>query len=757
MHRPGLMIRVRGVVQGVGFRPYVWRLAHEEALAGAVWNDGQGVGVRVWGADDALRRFLARLSAEAPPLARIDTVETTSLPPSTATSFDILASTGGALSTGIAADAATCPDCRAEIFNPADRRFGYAFTNCTQCGPRLSIVSAIPYDRANTTMRAFTMCTACAAEYHAPSNRRFHAQPNACPHCGPRLWVETKNTPPTHPDPITETATLLQTGQIVAIKGLGGFHLACDATNPQAIALLRHRKQRDAKPFALMAQSLTQIQNHCIVDDEARALLESPAAPIVLLPQQMPATLPAALAPGQDRLGFMLPHTPLHHLLMAKLAGPLVMTSGNLSGAPPVITNQEARLQLADIADAWLFHDRDILNRLDDSVLLTAPPAPMILRRARGYAPMPIRLPPGFAKSPPVLAMGGELKSTFCLLHNGQAILSPHIGDLEDATTQEDYQSALNLYRHLYAFEPAIIAVDKHKGYHSTALGEKLAATCGAKLVYVQHHHAHMAAGMIDAGIDADDTPISAIILDGLGLGDDNTLWGGEFISGHYRSFQRRDHLPATPLPGGGAAMRDPWRNLVAHLLTAFGPDWRQHAAPLLTHLPAAETVSMIEQMTKQGFNSPVCTSAGRIFDAAAAALGLFPHRISYEAQAAMALEALARPFAAHTTARANNLPTLWATMAQQMKNNVEPGLVAASFHHMLADLVVSACEKAGLLTSGQPVILSGGVMQNSLFLTLLRRKLSTHGAIPLCHRQVPANDGGLALGQAAIAALYTP
>ncbi|MBB6252104.1 carbamoyltransferase HypF [Nitrospirillum iridis] len=763
----GRRIRVRGLVQGVGFRPHVWRLAQALNLAGSVANDGEGVVIHVWGDAATLDGFQARLWREAPPLARVDGMEAAPHDGPAPGGFTITASAAGRVRTGVVPDAATCPACQAELFDPADRRHGYAFGNCTHCGPRLSIVSAIPYDRANTAMAAFPMCPACAAEYADPADRRFHAQPTACPACGPRLWLEP--APDAGTDPLDAAAALLRAGGIVALKGIGGFHLACDAANAGAVMELRRRKARDAKPFALMARSVEEVGRYCRLDAAARDLLTSPAAPIVLLPRRPDgAPLPDGLAPDQDHLGFMLPYTPLHHLLMARLDGPLVMTSGNRSDEPQVTANGDARDRLAGLADAWLMHDRAILNRLDDSVVTTSAGAPVILRRARGYAPVPLPLPSGFEGLPPTLAMGGELKATFCLMREGQAILSQHIGDLEDAAALDDYRAMLRLYRDLFDFTPAVVAVDAHPDYLSTTLGAALARECGARLVRVGHHHAHMAACLADAGIGLAEGGEGAfgLVLDGLGLGADGTLWGGEILQGGYRGVARVGHIAPVALAGGAAAMREPWRNLVAQLRHAFGAAWRDHAGAVLAHLPPGAPVALLERMLETGTNTPPCSSAGRLFDAVAAALGVHPARIGHEAQAAMALEALARPHLGgvqpYPVALGGGDPVvmgwapMWRALLADLATGESPGRIAARFHLGVAEALVAAVARVGA-SQGTVVALSGGVLQNAIILGELQSRLRGIGCRPVTHRQVPANDGGLALGQAVLGALMAP
>ena len=527
--REGRAVRVRGLVQGVGFRPTVWRLAQDCGIAGEVWNDAQGVMIQAWGIAAALDEFVHRLRDNPPPLARIDTVECAPLSDTQShSSFDIVASRTGVAQTGVVPDAASCELCMAETLSPSDRRHRYPFTNCTHCGPRFSIVSAIPYDRANTSMRRFALCPDCTAEYENPADRRFHAQPLACPACGPTIWLEPlgDGPSPATADAAETAARLLLDGAIIAVKGIGGFHLACDACNADAVERLRTRKHRYDKPFALMARDLDIMRRYCAMTPQDERLLRSAASPIVVLPTEGRERVAAAVAPGQRTLGFMLPYTPLHHLLFEGVDRPIVLTSGNLSDEPQCIDNDEARLKLAGIADYGLFHDRDIVNRIDDSVTRVMAGEVRMLRRARGYAPAPIALPEGFAASPPVLAMGGELKNTFCLLKKGQAILSQHLGDLEDAATFAEYRRSLALYCELFDHAPRILATDRHPQYLSTQLGQEWAAREGLALEEVQHHHAHIASCMAEHAVPLDAPPVLGIALDGLGYGDDGNLLG---------------------------------------------------------------------------------------------------------------------------------------------------------------------------------------------------------------------------------------
>ena len=767
-------IRVTGIVQGVGFRPTVWQLAHEEGVVGSVWNDAEGVTIEAWGTIDAIDRLCQRLMQAPPPLARIDSIRRTPLESQPLpTGFTIAASREGGGQTGVATDAATCPACLAELFDPHNRRYRYPFTNCTHCGPRLSIVHAIPYDRVNTSMEAFPMCAQCLSEYEDPANRRFHAQPNACPLCGPQLWLQHQDgTPPPlqmGEDLIQATARQLKQGAIVAIKGIGGFHLACDATNSTVVARLRQRKQRDRKPFALMAANINSIARYVTLGDNEQGLLQSRSAPIVILPlRHKGEALPNAIAPGQSSLGFMLPYTPLHHLLLQALDRPLVMTSGNVSSAPQQISNDRALHRLNGIADLWLLHDRDIVNRLDDSVVQMAAGKARILRRARGYAPEPLRLPRGFEAAPPLMAMGAELKNSFCLLQGSQAILSQHMGDLEEAATLTDYIETLALYRRLYQLRPRHIVVDRHPNYLSTQHGRALANKEGLSLIEVQHHHAHIAACMAEHQLPIDTPAVLGIALDGTGLGDDGTLWGGEFLLADYCGYQRLALLRATPMPGGTQAIREPWRNSYAQLQQCLG--WAEVAeqyagldiVQFLTHQP----LPIIDQMITRGVNSPLTSSCGRLFDAVAAVLGLCRQAVSYEGEAAIQLEALATTATLETEERGYPLAInrvdeqtildpspLWRALLNDLSAGVAINTIASRFHRGLA---IGICQVVALLAQQhhfEQVVLSGGVWQNRLLLEQVTEQLSKEGYPCLIPTIVPTNDGGVALGQALVAA----
>ncbi|MEQ8825384.1 MAG: carbamoyltransferase HypF [Filomicrobium sp.] len=764
--KEGRRIKISGLVQGVGFRPTVWRLARELGVLGSVLNDGQGVEIKAWGAPSTLDAFVKKIQCDAPPLSRIDAVVSEALEdePETDT-FQIAQSRQNKVSTGIVADAATCASCLEEVFDPADRRYGYAFTNCTHCGPRLSIVEGIPYDRARTSMAPFIMCPACQNEYEDPSDRRFHAQPNACPICGPKIWLEDQTGVIESSDAISQLADWLRGGAIVAIKGIGGFHLACDATNNAAVADLRKRKHRPHKPLALMVRDLEMAEEVARLSEADCHLLSSAAAPIVLLPTAPANSLAEGIAPGQDRVGCMLPYTPLHHLLMRHVDRPIVLTSGNVSDEPQVIDNIEAVSRLKGIADYWLMHDREIINRLDDSVMRTVKGHPSILRRARGLAPETLVLHKDFRGTPNVLALGGELKSTFCLLRNGEAIVSQHVGDLKDPGVLADFRKALDFYLEAFDFRPDVIAVDRHPDYLSTREGERLAGVFGARLVPVQHHHAHLSSCLAENYVSPDDEQSLGIVFDGLGLGDDGTIWGGEFLVGGYSGFERVGHFQPVALPGGALAMNEPWRNAVAHLLAAFGPEYlgRLVGTPL-SDLLAGKQLSVLHRSIEAGLNAPLSSSAGRLFEAVAAVTGVNCIAQSYEGHAAMHLESLARKHVdqevAYPVTHSREVPriiswaSMWEALVDDVRNGVDAGRIAARFHNTLIDGSAEMAETIATEYGLKRIALSGGVLQNQILLERLIDALEERGFEVLTQARVPANDGGLSLGQAATAAV---
>jgi hydrogenase maturation protein HypF len=799
-------IRVRGRVQGVGFRPTVWRLARELGIDGEVLNDGSGVLIRARGTAGEITALLDRLARNPPPLARIEGIERRPLSGGAVTAgFRIAESEAGAPHTEIAPDAAICAACAAELLTVGERRYGYAFTNCTHCGPRLSIVRGIPYDRGRTTMAAFPMCAECATEYRDPADRRFHAEPIACPVCGPRLsLVRLDDRRPVAGDPIAAAARLIADGEIVAVKGLGGYQLACDARSAEAVARLRQLKRRDKKPFALMARDLAMMRRYCAVGAREERTLAGPAAPIVLLRRSGPERLPESLAPGLDTLGFMLPTTPLHLLLMRALDRPAVMTSGNLSDEPQATDDEDAFERLASIASHALMHDREIANRVDDSVVRVIAGKPRLVRRARGYAPAAIRLPAGFAAAPEILAMGGEVKAAFCLIKDGEAVLSQHQGDLEHPAAFDDYCKNLALYRELFGHRPAALAADRHPEYLSAKLARDRARAEGLPLIEVQHHHAHVAACLAENRRPLDAPPVLGIVLDGLGWGDDGTIWGGEFLLADYRRYRRLASLAPIAMPGGPAAVREPWRNLYAQLTRAIG--WDELSArfcglEIVSHL-AGKPRGILDRMIAGGTNSPAASSCGRLFDAVAAALGLCRERQAYEGEAAMRLEAIVdrealrrgdgyrfelsnadrspsprrRPGSnvqPHEQRRNGSRPSpgrremlehdlsisqidprpIWEPLLNDLAAGLPSGVIAAKFHFGLAEAVGDMAGRLAQCAAFDTVALSGGCFQNAVLFEETRRRLAAAGFAVLSHADIPANDGGLALGQAAVAA----
>jgi len=766
-------IRVNGTVQGVGFRPTVWRLARAHKLTGLVWNDAQGVGIQVWGGAQQLEEFIRSLQRECPPLARIERIERSSMAIGRVPeAFEIVSSLAGETQTNVTADAAVCSACLQEVNDPADRRFRYPFTNCTHCGPRLSIIRSVPYDRANTSMSAFPMCPDCRNEYQDPSNRRFHAQPNACPVCGPKVWLESsageKIGTGGAEDALAAAQKLIAAGKIVAVKGIGGIHLACDACNEQTVHRLRQRKQRYQKAFALMARDIAMIEQYASVNEQERAALHSAPAPIVVLDAQGEAVA-SGVAPGQATLGFMLPYTPLHHLLMQRMVSPIVLTSGNRSDEPQSIDNEDALSRLAQIADYFLLHDRDIVNRLDDSVVRMVAGDIRPLRRARGYAPAPISLPEGFAGSGQVLAMGGELKNTFCLLQGGRAVLSQHMGDLENALTFADYRRNLGLYRALFDHRSAVIAVDLHPDYLSTQLGQELAQAEHVEVIGVQHHHAHIAACMAEHGMPLHAEPVLGVAMDGLGYGADGGLWGGEFLLADYRECRRLAHFAPVAMPGGIQAMREPWRNTYAHLQHAFGWEWIQKNfadLPIVREIEK-KPLKNLSLMIERGLNSPPASSCGRLFDAVAAALGICTETQLFEGQAAMEMESIAAPLFQSQSGNPYPLDPprweqgiaivdfrlMWRALLEDLTTGCDPALVAARFHQtvsaQIAQTAIWFCQKQRTGT----VVLSGGVFQNRLLLEGVSARLCVAGLRVLSPKSIPANDGGISLGQAVVAA----
>jgi len=751
-------INVCGVVQGVGFRPFVYRLAYKHNLKGLVRNTSGNVEIEVEGEEESCKNFLTDLEVEAPPMAHIERVEATFYPVKGYTEFKICQSLSqeGKYQL-VSPDIATCEDCKREIFNPTDRRFYYPFTNCTNCGPRFTIIEDIPYDRPKTTMRKFQMCPECQQEYDDPLDRRFHAQPNACPICGPSLeLVNSNGSPIEHSDAIKATSELLKAGEILAIRGLGGFHLACNATGEKAINLLRTRKRRLFKPLAVMMSTLEDIERHCLVSVKERKLLQSPQCPIVLLRwKHNSSNISPAVAPNLNYLGVMLPYTPLHHLLLRETGIPLVMTSGNLSEEPIAKDNDEALIRLSGIADYFLFHNRDIFARYDDSVYMVEG-APQAIRRARGYAPYPTFLP---FKSKEILACGAELKNTFCLTKDEHAFLSQHIGDMENEETLEHFENTIELYKKLFRIEPEIIAYDMHPEYLSTKFALNFGSEQGLNLIPIQHHHAHIVSCLVENEVEG---PVIGVVFDGTGYGTDGTIWGGEFLTADWRSFQRVGHLEYVPLPGGEAAIRKPYRMALGYLYTLLGEDFSLEGLPLSQVEPVE--LELIKQQLKRGINSPLTSSAGRLFDAVSALAGV-REEIDYEAQAAIELEMLAPnevdepalkayPFSIieYQGMRLVKLGELFNTVVQDVKNQVPTPIISLKFHNTVAQIITKMCKLIATETGIAQVALSGGVFQNRLLLKLATAALDREGFSVLTHHLVPCNDGGISLGQAVIA-----
>jgi hydrogenase maturation protein HypF len=779
-------VTVRGVVQGVGFRPFVYALATELGLAGHVANTGEGVVAEAEGDEATVAAFVERLTTDAPPLAVVESVTPEPLPPAGTSGsegsegFAIHESRGtGPARTLVAPDAATCADCLAELRDPADRRYRHPFVTCTHCGPRFTIVTALPYDRAGTTMAGFPLCARCAREYADPADRRFHAQPVACHDCGPRLRLLVREDGGRYREdagePLARARALLAGGAIVAVKGLGGYHLACDAADTEAVRRLRRRKARGDKPFALMARDLADIEPHVRLGPAERELLTSPGRPIVLLrrrrAQQVPAgAVPVAVsvAPRSADLGVMLPYTPLHHLLLGLPGDPpgprlLVMTSGNLGGEPIVIDDEEALTRLAGLADAWLTHNRPIHVPCDDSVFRVVDGAPLPVRRSRGHAPFPVTLP---VPVRPALAVGGDLKNTCCLGEGRYAWLSAHLGDMDDLATLTAFTRAEKHLEQITGVTPRLLAADRHPGYRSTAWARRHAA--GRPVRQVQHHHAHIASAMAEAGLDGA-RPVLGVAFDGTGYGDDGAVWGGEFLLADYDGYRRLAHLGYVPLPGGDAAVRHTSRMALAHLHAA-GLPWDDDLPPVTACAP--DELRLLARQLERGLHCVPTSSMGRLFDAVSSLTGLCQHA-GYEAQAAVELEAAAHAHQAeHGEADADgadfalrpggtepDAPTIAdpapviTAIVESVRRREPPGTAAAGFHAAVTRLVRRVCAAARGRHAVDTVALSGGVFANALLAESCSRGLRADGFTVLTHRRVPPNDGGLALGQLMIAA----
>ena len=765
--RRRVAVRVEGTVQGVGFRPFVFRLAHELGVAGWVRNDEHGVLAEVEGPTDAVESFITRVRADAPPLAEVGRVACQERPVRDETGFAIVASgvadPGELPSAPVTPDSATCADCLAELFDPADRRYRYPFVNCTNCGPRFTIVRGVPYDRALTTMAAFTMCAACQAEYDDPLDRRFHAQPNACPVCGPAAaLLDRQGHEDALDDPVRTAADALLAGRILAIKGLGGYHLACRADDEAAVAALRARKHREDRPFALMAPDLTAARALVALSPAEEALLVGRERPIVLARRRAEAAVAPSVAPGAPDLGVMLPYTPLHHLLAADTATALVMTSANLSDEPIAFRDDDARERLAAIADAFLVHDRPIETRTDDSVVRAVGGRPLILRRSRGYVPASLALPVPAAR--PLLACGAELKSTFCVARGERAWVGHHIGDLKNFETLRSFREGIAHFEELFAVAPEVVAHDLHPDYLSTTYAQERE---GVQLVGVQHHHAHRAACLAEHG---ELGPAVGAILDGSGYGTDGTVWGGELLVGDLAGFQRAGHLWPVRLPGGDRAVREPWRMACAWL-TVAGEDVSVPPVALAGAVDPKRWQA-VAQLVASGTAAPLTTSAGRLFDAVGALCGLRA-QVTYEGQAAIELEAAAlrgdggQPYPVHVqegdAASAREYPPVLidprkaiSRVAGDVTAGVAVPTIAARFHAGLAEALARGCALVAGRRGLDGVVLSGGVFQNRVLLEAMTTHLHGAGLRTLVPQRLPPNDGGIAYGQAAVAARRT-
>ncbi|BFU88887.1 MAG: Carbamoyltransferase HypF [Nitrospira sp.] len=776
-----MRVEVEGTVQGVGFRPFIYRLASELVLTGWVKNTRNGVVIEVEGAVPLVETFLQRLRSDAPASASVEVINTSAIPTLDDESFSIGQCTeSGRRALVVPPDLATCADCRRELTDPNDRRFRYPFITCTQCGPRYSLLTEIPYERSNTTMVGFDLCSVCRTEYEAEADRRFHAEPIACPTCGPRLclWDEQGHEVAVGEEALRQATALLEQGRIVAVKGLGGFQLWVDAKSEEAVRRLRDRKRRPEKPFAVLSPSVDAIRNYCLLSSDEEALLCSPQAPIVLARKRQDTVLAEAVAPGNSCLGVMLPATPLHHLLIASVQRPMVATSGNRSEEPILTDEREALVRLQGIADALLVHDRPIARPVDDSVLLVVGGKPknngmgeagklkagvMILRRARGYAPQAIRWSDGLANGNvqgPILAVGGHLKNTVALLTGNRVVLSQHLGDLSTVEADRAFQQAIEDLQRMLLVTPEAVACDLHPDYRSTAFARMLSEALVVPLIPVQHHHAHVASCMAEHRLDGE---VLGIAWDGAGYGGDGQVWGGEFLIASYRQFSRFAHLRPFRLPGGEEAMREPNRSAAAVLWELMGTEMLAHR--LLSWKVTENQLAQLGGLLRSGFASPWTTSMGRLFDAVASLTGLC-HQASFEGQAAMAVQFAAErgadegimsmegypmnvvPSDSPDTKRMADWRPMINALLDDLRRGIDPDKIAARFHAGLAAATVRLAQEVGL----PRVVLTGGCFQNRLLLSLVRQGLEEAGFTVYSHTLVPPNDGGLSLGQAVVA-----
>lgn len=750
----GLKINISGIVQGVGFRPFVYTTAFKNQLSGRVWNNSNGVELEVYGTTENLDRFSSELRSNPPQLSRIDQFESSAIPYQAVQGFSILASqTEAGQFLPVSPDMSICPDCLHELFDPANRRYRYPFINCTNCGPRFSIIKDIPYDRPKTTMSHFELCPACKAEYENPTDRRFHAQPIACPDCGPRVqFIFKDQILGKFEGAISIAREFLQDGMIVALKGLGGYHLACDASNWDTVSQLRDRKKRSDRPFALMAFDIEMIKQFCEVSDAEAFQLQTPQHPIVLLRKRHDCPLPESVAPTQNHLGFMLPYTPLHYLLLEPdedYPKVMVMTSGNLSDEPIAYEDEDARSRLSGIADGFLVHNRSIHMRVDDSVLRLVENQPYFTRRSRGFAPDPIRIENDLAE---LLACGAELKNTFCLSRDHYAFMSHHIGDLENYETLQSFEEGIQHYQRLFRIKPQSLAADLHPDYLSTKYAIERSCKEEIPLHQVQHHHAHLASCLADNRWNSTENVIG-LIFDGTGYGTDGNIWGGEILVGSYTGFQRLFHLSETPLPGGDSAIRNPSKIAMAHLFTANLP-WSDELAPIKALTKQEQSV--LRSQIENRINCPLTTSMGRLFDAVAALIGI-RQTATYEGQAAIELENCCAPsetgyYQFPLSAEIIQTNALFEQILADLRSGVSQGVISARFHNGLALMCLNACQTIQKVTAIKTVALSGGVWQNTTLLKKTSVLLESSGFEVLRHHQVPTNDGGISLGQLMVA-----
>jgi len=746
-------LKISGIVQGVGFRPFVYQLARQYGIKGEVANTSSGVTIHIEGDLENIDFFCIDITPKSPPLAHITDVSIQSESVKGFNDFSIIESQVGThRATLISPDMSICGDCLKEIFDREDRRYQYPFTNCTNCGPRYTIIDDIPYDRPNTSMKHFKMCDPCQAEYNDPGNRRFHAQPNACPVCGPQvaLYDNTGKIIETQA-PIERTATLLKEGFVVAIKGLGGFHLAVDARNHDAVLRLRERKRREEKPLAIMSENIDRISAYAHIDPEEERLITSLQRPVVLLRKKEPNSISAAVSPRNRYFGAMLPYTPLHYLLLSYGFTALVMTSGNISEEPIAIDNADAFERLSDIADTFLIHNRDIYLRSDDSIVRRAAGSVRFIRRSRGYIPTPVFLK---HKVPHILACGAELKNTVCLTRENNAFLSQHIGDLENLSTYEFFQLTINHMKQILDIDPEIVAYDLHPDYLSTQYAQELE---GVEKISVQHHHAHIVSCMAENRLDEE---VIGLSFDGTGYGTDGTIWGGEILVAEPDRFTRAAHLSYVPMPGSAAAIKEPWRMAVSYLYNAFGEGFWDMDLPGLKEIEESR-VQFIVEMIKKSVNSPMTSSLGRLFDGIAAIIGI-RNRVFYEGQAAMELEMTAKEigdtvydyeWVEEADVRKILPGPIVRGVVQDVKNSVSASEISSKFHATLIRLFSELCDDLRLETGLKKVVLSGGVFQNSLLLSGLIQALEENNFQVYTHTHVPTNDGGISLGQALVAA----